>query len=79
MSPRYPRMDDTTYKYPGFEMMKGEVARKEMMLKLEERIREKFYEPTKTVDVFEARNWKSPQEELRYSRQETGSTSSTRT
>ena len=51
-----PRLDDTTYKYLGFEMKKGEVARKEMMRKLEERIGEKLDEPTKRVDVFEARN-----------------------
>ena len=52
-----PRMDDTTYKYLGFEMKKGEVDRKEMMGRLEERIKEKLEEPTKRVDVFEARNW----------------------
>ena len=43
--------------YKGFEMMKGEIARKEMMKKLEERIREKLEEPTMRVEVFEARNW----------------------
>ena len=37
-----PRMDDVTYKYLGFEMRKGEVERKEMMNKLEERIKEKL-------------------------------------
>ena len=31
-----PRMDETTYKYLGFEMKKGEVE-KEMMIKLEEK------------------------------------------
>ena len=38
-------------------MKKGEVEGKEMMVKLEERIREKLDEPMKRVDVFEARNW----------------------
>ena len=38
-------------------MKKGEIERKEMMKKLEERIREKLEEPTQRVDVFEARNW----------------------
>ena len=52
-----PRLDEITYKYLGFEMRNGEVARNEMMLKLEERIREKLDEPTRRVDVFEARNW----------------------
>ena len=52
-----PRMDETTYKYLGFEMKHGEVARKDMMTKLEERIKEKLNEPTKRVDVFEAMNW----------------------
>ena len=33
-----PRMDDTTYKYLGFEMKQGEVERKKMMRTLEERI-----------------------------------------
>ena len=37
-----PRLDETTYKYLGFEMKKGEVEGKEMMAKLEERIREKL-------------------------------------
>ena len=31
-----PRLDEVTYKYLGFEMKKGEVVRKEMMVKLEE-------------------------------------------
>ena len=44
-----PRMDETTYKYLGFEMKKGEVARNEMMKKLEERIRDKLEEPSKRV------------------------------
>ena len=52
-----PRLDETTYKYLGFEMKKGEVEGKEMMAKLEERIREKLDEPTKMVEVFEAKNW----------------------
>ena len=52
-----PRMDGTTYKYLGFQMKKGEVEGKEMVTKLEERIREKLDLPTKRVDVFEARNW----------------------
>ena len=34
------------YKYLGFEMKKGEVERKEMMAKLEDRIKEKLVEPT---------------------------------
>ena len=50
-------MDETTYKYLGFEMMKGEVERKVMMKELEERIYEKLQEPTKKVQVFETRNW----------------------
>ena len=33
-----PRLDETTYKYIGFQMMKGEIARNEMMTKLEQRI-----------------------------------------
>ena len=52
-----PRMDETTYKYLGFEMKNGEVVGKEMLVKLEERIKEKMEEPTKRVEVFEARNW----------------------
>ena len=52
-----PRLDETTYKYLGFEMKKGEVDRKKMMTKLEERIVEKLKEPTKKVEVFESRNW----------------------
>ena len=52
-----PRLDETTYEYLGFEMMKGAIARKQMMAKLEERIREKLDEPTKMVGTFEARNW----------------------
>ena len=28
-----------------------------MLIKLEERINEKLYQPTKRVDVFEAQNW----------------------
>ena len=38
-------------------MRKGEVEGNEMMRKLEERISEKLEEPTKRVDVFEAKNW----------------------
>ena len=34
-----------------------EVERKEMMMRLEERITEKLEEPTKRVEVFETRNW----------------------
>ena len=52
-----PRMDETTYKYLGFEMKKGEVERREMMVKLEKRIEEKLKEPTRRVEVFETRNW----------------------
>ena len=52
-----PWMDETTYKYIRLEMKKGEVARNDMMRKLEERIRDKLEEPTKRVEVFEARNW----------------------
>ena len=37
-------------------MRKGEVEKKETMVKLEERIREKLEEPTKRVEVFETRN-----------------------
>ena len=36
-------------------MKKGEIERKEMMAKLEQRIREKLEEPIRRVDVFEAR------------------------
>ena len=35
---KIPRMDEITYRNLGFEMKKGEVARKEMMDKFEERI-----------------------------------------
>ena len=35
-----PRLDETTYRHLGFQTKKGEVNRKEMMEKLEERIRE---------------------------------------
>ena len=52
-----PRLDEMTYKYLGFEMKKGVVERKEMMKKLEERIRVKLEEPTKMVETFEAKNW----------------------
>ena len=52
-----PRLDERTYKYLGFEMMKGEVARKAMMERLEMRISDKLEDPTKRVEVFETRNW----------------------
>ena len=51
-----PRLDETTSKYLGFEMRKGEVERKEMMDKLEERNDEKLEDPTRRVESFEARN-----------------------
>ena len=38
-------------------MKRGEVDRKEMLIRLEERIKNTLDEPTKRVDVFEARNW----------------------
>ena len=50
-------MDETTYKYLSFEMKKGEVDRKEMLVKLEEMIREKSEEHTRRVEAFETRNW----------------------
>ena len=59
-----PRMDETAYKYLGFEMKQWDVDRREMMERLEKRIQEKLVEPTGRVE---------------YSRQETGSTSSTGT
>ena len=43
-----PRMDEATYKYLGFEMIKGDVGRKGMMTKLEERIAEKLDEPAQS-------------------------------
>ena len=46
-----PRMDETTYKYLGFQMKKGEVGGKEMMTKLEERIKEKQDESSKSRRV----------------------------
>ena len=49
-----PRMDEITYKYLGFEMEK-EVMTKEIIDKLEQRIKDKLAEPTKMVEVFEAR------------------------
>ena len=51
-----PRLHETTYKYLGFEMKNGEVDRKLMMAKLEERVRDKLEEPMKRVEVFEAKN-----------------------
>ena len=50
------RMDETTYRYIGFETGNGEVERKEMMMRLEKMIREKLDEPTKRNEDFEARN-----------------------
>ena len=58
-----PRMDETTYKYLGFEMKRGEVDRNEMMKKLEKGSR---------------RSWRSPRAESKSSRRGTGSASSTR-
>ena len=52
-----PRLDEVTYKCLGFEMMNGEVERKEIMKRLEERIKDNLDDPTKRVDVFETRNW----------------------
>ena len=52
-----PRLEEITYKYLGFEMKRGEVDRREMMKVLEGRIKEKLEEPTRRVDVFEAKNW----------------------
>ena len=46
-----PRMDETTYKYLGFQMKKGEVEGKEMMTKLEGGIMEKLDEPTESRRV----------------------------
>ena len=55
-----PRMDETTYNYLGFEMIKGEIERKKMMVKLEERIREKLEEPLARVGVFDAKTGSTP-------------------
>ena len=44
-----PRMDETSYKYLGYEMKKGEIDRKEMMVKLEKRIGEKLEEQTRVL------------------------------
>ena len=52
-----PRMDETTYRYLGFEMKSGEVDRKVMMDRLEEKIKDKLEAPAKRVEVFETRNW----------------------
>ena len=52
-----PRMDENTYKSPGFEMKRGEIERKEMMRNLEERIKDKLEEPMRKVEEFESRNW----------------------
>ena len=46
-----PRMDEIPYKYLGFEMKKGEIERKTMMKRLEERIKEKLEEPTRRVEM----------------------------
>ena len=46
--PDIPRIDETTCKYLEFEM-KGEIAMKEMLTKLEERIKEKQEEPTREL------------------------------
>ena len=51
-----PRMDETNYKYLGFEMKNGNDDREATTRKLEEMIREKPEEPTTRVGVFEARN-----------------------
>lgn len=58
-----PRMDEMTYTYFGIQMKKGDVDRKEVMAKQEERMRE---------------NRKSQQREWMPLRRGTGSTSSTR-
>ena len=50
------RLDETTYKYLGFEMKKGEVARNGMMMRLEEMLREKLEEPRTRVEAFKAKN-----------------------
>ena len=47
-----PRMVETTNRYLGFEMRKGEVERKEMMDKLEDRIKDKLEDPAKRVGTF---------------------------
>ena len=59
-----PRMDETTYKYLGFEMKKGDVDRRGMMERLKKGSK---------------KSWRSQPGESKSSRQETGSTSSTRT
>ena len=51
-----PRLDEATYRYLGFETIKGEVDRDQMMAKLEERTREKLEQPANMVECFEARN-----------------------
>ena len=52
-----PRLDEMTYKCLGIEMKKGDIDKKGMMKRLEERIKEKLEEPTRRVEVFETRNW----------------------
>ena len=59
-----PRMDETTYKYLGFEMKQGDVDGKGMMERLKKGSK---------------KSWRSQPGESKSSRQETGSTSSTRT
>ena len=53
-----PRLDETTCKYLGFETRKGKEEGKEMMAKLEERIREKLEQP---------REWSCLKQEKGYS------------
>ena len=52
-----PRIEEIPYRYLGFEMKKGEIERKTMMKRLEERVKEKLEEPTRRVDKFEFKNW----------------------
>ena len=44
-----PRMDETTYRYLGFEMKNGEVDKKEMLVRLEERKTLKIMKRNQTV------------------------------
>ena len=46
-----PRLDETTYKYLGYEMKKGDVEIRDVMDKLEARIKDKEKEPTLRVEV----------------------------
>ena len=50
-------MDETTYKYLGFEMKKGDVEMNEMVKKQAKSMREKLDEPTRRWERFESRNW----------------------